>query len=414
MSKIICDVCGTSYSEAATQCPICGCVRPGDAITVAGNTNDVEAPATGTYNYVKGGRFSKSNVKKRNNGVALKTVAPKANEEAQVPEGKKNEKPFVIAIVALLLAIIAIVVYIAVRFFNMGGLQNVLDNTETTELTDSTTASSTVEQTETTVLEVPCVELTLSNTLITFDKVEAAVLLSAVPEPETTTDEIFFQSQDETVATVTNEGKVVAVGPGETVITVTCGDITSLCTVICTFEDPNQETTQETISADALKLNRDDFTLVGKGDSWKLYDGEIPADQITWTSDDEKVATIKDGVVTAVGGGYTTVYGEYQGVKVSCIVRCDAPAYQEPVVNEEQVVDSDYTISHTDVTIKIGEKFNLTLTDKENNPVEVSWVSADTALCSVSANEVCGVAAGKTVVATTYEGVTYSCIVRVN
>ena len=27
MSKIICDVCGTSYPDTAEQCPICGCSR---------------------------------------------------------------------------------------------------------------------------------------------------------------------------------------------------------------------------------------------------------------------------------------------------------------------------------------------------------------------------------------------------
>ena len=34
MNKVVCDLCGTSYPETATQCPICGCVRPADAVTV--------------------------------------------------------------------------------------------------------------------------------------------------------------------------------------------------------------------------------------------------------------------------------------------------------------------------------------------------------------------------------------------
>lgn len=409
MSKIICDVCGTSYSETATQCPICGCVRPGDAVTVAGDTNEVETPVSGTYNYVKGGRFSKANVKKRNRGATLKTVVPKAKEETQTPDLKRNEKPFIIAVVVLLLAIIAIVVYIAVRFFAMGGLDKPDDTT-----TENTTASSTVEQTEATLLEIPCVELTLSKTLITFDKPDAAVLLSVSLNPVDTTDVLFFHSQDETVATVSEDGKVIAVGPGDTVITVTCGDAIALCDVMCTFEDSSQETTQETISAEELKLNRDDFTLSNNGDSWNLYNGAIPADQITWTSDDEKVATIKNGVVTAVGGGYTTVYGEYMGVKVSCIVRCSGPKYQEPVAGEETVVNSDYTISHTDVTIGVGETFQLTLTDKDNNVVTVTWTSGNTALCTVSGNTVTGVAVGNTVVTATYDGVIYKCIVRIS
>ena len=67
MSKIICDICGTSYPETASQCPICGCVRPGDFQRVSDESKNEGNNASG-YTYVKGGRFSKTNVKKRNSG----------------------------------------------------------------------------------------------------------------------------------------------------------------------------------------------------------------------------------------------------------------------------------------------------------------------------------------------------------
>ena len=75
MSKIICDVCGTSYPETGTQCPICGCVRSSDAVTISGDTNEalVQAP---TYTYVRGGRYSKTNVKKRNAGKPIYNAEP--------------------------------------------------------------------------------------------------------------------------------------------------------------------------------------------------------------------------------------------------------------------------------------------------------------------------------------------------
>lgn len=62
MEKVICDVCGTDYPETAAQCPICGCARGDGGQTSAGNTTAEERPA---YTYTKGGRFSKSNVRKR-------------------------------------------------------------------------------------------------------------------------------------------------------------------------------------------------------------------------------------------------------------------------------------------------------------------------------------------------------------
>ena len=60
MSKIICDVCGTSYPETEVQCPICGTAKTDAAKSTTGGE-------TG-YAYVKGGRFSHANVRKRNAG----------------------------------------------------------------------------------------------------------------------------------------------------------------------------------------------------------------------------------------------------------------------------------------------------------------------------------------------------------
>ena len=63
MSKIICDVCGTAYPDTASQCPICGCARPDHPQAAAGNSAGEQVDAGGGYTYVKGGRFSKSNVR---------------------------------------------------------------------------------------------------------------------------------------------------------------------------------------------------------------------------------------------------------------------------------------------------------------------------------------------------------------
>ena len=76
MSKIICDICGTSYADTATQCPICGCVRPAEPQPVPEEENNSSA-----YTYVKGGRFLKSNVKKR-----------AASEPKQPKEEKSGKK----------------------------------------------------------------------------------------------------------------------------------------------------------------------------------------------------------------------------------------------------------------------------------------------------------------------------------
>lgn len=413
MSKIICDVCGTSYPETATQCPICGCVRPVDTVTVNTESNQEEKPTTSTYTYVKGGRFSKANVKKRNNGN-YPAKGNESSDDAQSPNSDgKSSKGLAVLVCVLLLAIIAVVIYIVMSIF--------APNLWSGNPTEASTANTTETTVETTEATVPCEYVLISNTEITLEKVDAAFLLNVSLDPKDTTDPVFFESADASIATVDENGKVVAVAPGTTVITVTCGEATAECRVQCDFEVIPEDTTvpetEPTYSTDDFKLNREDFTMTKKGETWLLYKGEIPVKQIVWTSDNEKVVTIQDGVVTAVGTGYTTVHGEYNGTKVSCVVRCGAGVgkYVESTSEQQNATVGAYTITPTDVTLNLGKdkSFELKLLDAENNAVDVIWTVADESICSVSGNTVTGLKAGNTTVSATYESETYSCIVRV-
>ena len=93
MGKIVCDVCGTSYSEAATQCPICGCVNlsVNEQIVVTDSENMNAHPK---YQHVKGGRFSTANVKKRNaQKPQVKETVIKVNEpDFKEEKAKKVDK----------------------------------------------------------------------------------------------------------------------------------------------------------------------------------------------------------------------------------------------------------------------------------------------------------------------------------
>jgi hypothetical protein len=69
-----------------------------------------------------------------------------------------------------------------------------------------------------------------------------------------------------------------------------------------------------------------DITIRKAGGSYRVYNGSVPVSDIQWTSKNTSVAVIKNGVVTAVSSGTTWVYAEYNGTKLSCIVRCIIPA----------------------------------------------------------------------------------------
>ena len=344
MSKIICDVCGTSYPETATQCPICGCVRPADVVTVNNNVDTNEAQSKGSYTYVKGGRFSKTNVKKRNNTSGnSQNDADQQAEEPQQEKGK-GDKGLIIAICVLLVAIVAVVIYIAMHFFAPGQSQSDMGALNTTDnntllSTENTFVDPSEEET---VVLTPCEDILLPNTVIELDKAGAAYLLSYSTVPDLTSDAVYFSSSDESVATINENGKIVAVGAGQAVITIRCGEIQKECRVECTFDaqatEPTDETTAPTISdADTnevvLKLDynftmRDDPSVgdvsMAVGTTWTAYldsKNEISSRDVTFTSSDPSVVTISErGVVTAVGAGQAMITAEYQGQKVKCRV----------------------------------------------------------------------------------------------
>lgn len=426
MSKIICEVCGTSYPDTTVQCPICGCVRPGNARSVTGGKNDAE---DGGYTYVKGGRFSKANVRKRSK------IAGAGAQGASTRKGQEEDsgnRGLIITAIVLFLAIIAVVCYIIVQFFLPGKGQP--------EGTVPTTTAPLQTTVETEPPTVPCKSLKVETAVITLDKVDAAWMIYTRTEPADTTDVITFTSSDETVATVTENGKVTAVGPGQAVITVTCGDRSVECTVECTFDLPTEETTQPeetTVPDEDFELNRADITFSSKGDTWMLYSGSLSPTQIVWTTDNAAVATIDNGKVTAVGGGMTKVHGEYNGEKVSCIIRCNFAEAPDGGVSGSGGVFEDgggtsedggngsaggsYRLKNlrgsnaSDVTLPVGNAFELRLVDENDNVISgVSWTVSDSSVCSVSGGNITALKSGTVTVTATYNGQIYTCIVRVS
>lgn len=330
MSKVICDVCGTAYAETVTQCPICGCVRSADAKVVPG-TADEGKRENGSYTYVKGGRFSKANVKKRNQANRAEPAASdmesrqEKRERMRKEQSEKSNKGLVITVVVLLLAIVAVVAYIVVRFFApFSGLQNV-------EQPNSTPA---IEAQDSQPVEIPCTMISLGSESITLNEVGAAALLDVKLTPEDTTDTVTFASDDETVATVDENGKITAVAAGETVIRITCGSATAECKVICSVEsteDPTEpdvtepEPTETETPAVEYSFNTvfpNEMTLkAGTTFGLRLQDPNKKSVDATFTSSNTSVCTVDgDGTVHAVAKGDTTVKAEYNGQVYKCRV----------------------------------------------------------------------------------------------
>ena len=416
MNRIICDICGTEYAETEERCPTCGYARQGTEKVVAASAAD------GTVSKVKGGRFSPKNVKKRRKA--------QRRSEAEGREGNPN-RPLWIIIALLLAAIVLVSAYIAIRFFRSRDvIQDFLPGT--TAATTGTTQSPTV----------PCAAISLDSAVIALDNAGQTQQLGVKLLPEGTTDVPVYSSSDPSVVTVDDSGLLTAVGSGQAVISITCGDAERTCEVLCWFQDettapPTQpaETAAPTqapeptepaapTEAPVLVLDPNDASCFAAGESFTIYarlgSKTVGRSKIKWSTSDPKIAKVDNGVVIAVGKGTATITAEYEGQKAVCMVRCrfEDPAPTEEDRNEEQE-DQDsqekpaWRASHTDVSIGVGESFRLTVKDASGETATAIWTMSIDGVVSIDGRTVTGRAPGTVTLTTEVDGVTMTCIVRV-
>ena len=424
MSKIICDVCGTSYADSVNQCPICGCVRPVDAHPVTSiEEEDMQSAPSGTYNYVKGGRFSKTNVKKRNTTRKPEPADPEELDLQQERETEKADRGLFIAFIVLLLSVAAVVCYILVKFLSPELFNpNSVKKPGTGDLNNDPAIST--EQDD----GVACEDITIGQDNILLDMFGATVQLEVTLVPGDTTEQLSFESSNTDVAKVSDDGVITAVGSGEATITVKCGDVEKTCKVTCDIETveptlPSVPSVDLPSVAPGFELNRSDFTLFKKGETWTLYSGSIPSDEITWTSSNPKVATVTKGKVTAVSAGKATITAEYKGSKLTCTVYCkdSVGEYVDPdqdtSAGNDQNEQNKYKLNTAgrgnDITIYVGDSYTLKLLDENDQVVDASFTTSNDGICSVSAGTVTGESAGRVNITVKYNGETHVCIVRV-
>ena len=169
---------------------------------------------------------------------------------------------------------------------------------------------------------IPCTGVTLSQTELTFEQPGQQDQLIATLSPSNTTEDRSFTSSDTAVVKVSPVGIVTAIGPGEAVITVSCGSKSATCSVVCTFDEAS--TTTEAVVVDHLELIKDDMTFKAPGENYVLSVTNLPAGtEVSWRSLDESICTVDEkGHVVAVGAGTTRVIASYGSLTAECWVRC--------------------------------------------------------------------------------------------
>lgn len=327
MSKIICEICGTTYPDTAECCPICGCSRDMAAEFAKEDISYEDAPSYAAPRKKEIFDFDQVNAREpaRNREENLYTYE---DDEEEPAPARQHNTFLVILLTVLIVVLLALTGFLFVKFF----LPNLPRETEPATVPVVTTPAPTTMPVETTELRIPCQSLALSSGNAELSHEGMQFLLNVLVTPADTTDVCTYVSEDETVATVDGTGRITAVAEGETVVTVLCGDQKITCPVICKFVDDNGETTSETTQETAvetvdasitLKLKKSDIMLPVFTYFTLELDCQLEQTDVQWTSAQPYVAAVDEkGVVTAIKAGTTEVTAKYGDQEVKCIVRC--------------------------------------------------------------------------------------------
>lgn len=137
----------------------------------------------------------------------------------------------------------------------------------------------------------------LNKTELTLE-IDASETLTATVSPSDASDPtVTWTTSDAKVATVEN-GKVTGVAVGKATITATAGKESATCEV--TITGP---VTSVTLDQKELTLEIGDAVTL----TATVKPDEATDPTVTWTTSDSKIATIKDGKVTAVAVGTATI-----------------------------------------------------------------------------------------------------------
>lgn len=248
----------------------------------------------------------------------------------------------------------------------------------------------------------PVTQIVLNTTDITVRKGQV-FWLNATCLPENADNKIVtWESRDESVCKVENDGKCTATGAGTTSIIATNVDtgLTAYCVVTVT-----QPVTGITLNSD--------YQLMWVGSKYAIIPTIEPADaenkNVTYFSSDSTVATVDEhGVVTALKGGTCVIEVTTEECQLTAACTIEVKEYVSSV-----------TLSEHNKFLNVGASGTLTASVETSTATNknIVWSSSNNDICSVDQKgNIIGYNPGTAVITATAadgSGVSDSCIVRV-
>lgn len=243
--------------------------------------------------------------------------------------------------------------------------------------------------------ENPLSDISISNAPQSLP-VGSSVQLEAAVSPEDYICHISWKSSDTSVLRVLSNGKVVAVGQGEAVITASIGEATSSVTITVTGEQPGES------GLTGVSLDRYTLTLYAGEEAEQLTATLKPEGTeatIRWTSSNQTAATVsQDGKITPLSAGVTVVTAAAGDYRASCIV----------TVQPKRVRVTGIRFDELTHTLMMGSTVTLQpiIAPDDATVKNLTWVSSDEQTATVSRTGiVTALSVGETTItATTVDG----------
>ena len=250
--------------------------------------------------------------------------------------------------------------------------------------------------------------VSLSPDTLTLDVGESSTLTATITPDNATDKSVTWESSASGVATVDTSGKVTAVSVGTATITATAADGSGEKATCSVTVNAAAIVPVESVSLDKTSLE------LTEGGTARLTATILPDNatnkNVTWSTSDASIATVTDGVVTAVAPGTATITVTTEDVGKTATCAVTVAAATVPVTG--------VTLNKTSTSLYVGDTETLTATVAPDNATDraVNWTSSNPSVATVENGVVTAVGAGTATITVTTQDNDYtaSCTVTVS
>lgn len=230
------------------------------------------------------------------------------------------------------------------------------------------------------VITVQKTTIRLNKTQVTLENGHSVQLTATTSNGTIPT----YRSNKSSIAEIDETGKITAMKPGTSVITVKADGTTATCKV--------------TVKQPTVQLNKSKVTLY-RNQQIQLKATVSSGLKPTWKSSKSSVATVnEEGYVTAMKHGATTITVSIDGVKKTCQITVKQPTI---------------SLSASSIQLQAGNSIQLTASVSSGNTVV--WSSSNSDIASISSKgKITAKKKGKATIYAKEDGVTVSCKVVVS